>query len=151
MTLFQLILVAIYAIVSFLVFLKSLQESINKKNSYGDTYFLYPLGIFVWGDGIIVGFFWTISAFISIALKDFLFFLVIISFFWVVRSYGEMTYWFHQQFSPIIRNPAEKLVGYKYIKKDSIWFMYQVLWQCMLVISLILSIYLVFLWIKSLI
>jgi len=151
MTFIKLIIVIVYAVISIIVFLRSLFESIkNNKNSYGDTHFLYPLGIFVWGDGIIIGAFWIISSIISLLLNDFLLFLLIIAVFWAVRSYGEATYWFNQQFSPIIRNPAEKLIGYKYIKKDSIWFMYQVLWQCILIISIIISIYLATLWVKTL-
>ncbi len=151
MSIIQFVLVLVYGVVSFVVFLRSLYESIkNNKNSYGNTYFLYPLGIFVWGDGIIIGAFWVISSIISLLLNDFLFLLIIIAVFWVIRSYGEMTYWFHQQFSPIIRNPADKLIGYKYIKKDSIWFMYQVLWQCILIASIIASVYLISIWVKTL-
>lgn len=141
--------VAIYGIISFIVFIKGFFESANKKNPFGETPFLFWAGIFVWGDAVIFGLFWFLSSFICYLLKDWILFLLTISVFWVVRSLGETIYWFNQQFSTLNRNPPEKLRGYKFFKNDSIWFIYQIFWQCITVVSIITTIYLASSWLKT--
>jgi len=138
-----------YGFISFLVFLKGLFESIRKKNSFGETPFLFWIGIFVWGDGVIYGLFWFLSSLVCYLLKDWVLFLLIISVFWVVRSLGETIYWLNQQFSTINRNSPEKLRGYQFFKNDSIWFVYQIFWQCITVVSIITTIYLATSWLKN--
>src|SRR4030042_2404075 len=135
-----------YGALSLLVCIKGFRESKDNKNAYGLVPYLYLLGIFTWGDAVIFGLFWLLSSIITIILQDFLLFLLIISVFWLVRSIGETIYWFNQQFSTINRNPPEKLCGYKYFKIDSIWYVYQICWQCVTITSIITTIYLAHLW-----
>lgn len=135
---------------NYIVFVKGLYESVVKKNVFGLTRPLFFLGMFVWGDAIIVGFFWCLMSLVCFLLKDWPLFLLITSVFWLVRSLGEILYWINQQFAQINRNPPETLIGYTWFKNDSIWFIYQLVWQCVLVISIISTIYFANIWIKTL-
>ena len=145
----QQIIILSYGIINFLVFIRGFYESKHKKNAYGLTPYLFFLGIFVWGDAVIFGLFWAISSIVSIFFQDFVLFLLIISIFWIVRSLGETIYWFNQQFSAkrYSLNKPEKLLFHSVFHNDSIWFVYQIMWQCVTVISIVCSIYLIKLWI----
>jgi len=48
--------------------------------------------MFVWGDAVIFGLFWTVALIVAWVLKDWYLFLLIVSVFWVVRSLGETIY-----------------------------------------------------------
>jgi len=138
-----------WGVVAVIVFIKGSYEAIFKKNSFGETPFLLLMGIFVWGDAVVLGLFWLLVAGICLILKDVILFLLIMAVFWGVRSLGEVIYWINQQFSTIIRNPPERLFGYKFLKNDSIWFIYQLYWQCVLVVSIVATIYMANLWFKN--
>lgn len=137
------------AVLSGVLSLKGIWESSKKENAFGDTIFLGWLGIFVWGDAVVFGPFWFLASLVPLLLRDWSLFLVIVSLFWVVRSLGETQYWFNQQFSNVHRNPPEKMRCYGLFKNDSIWFGYQIFWQCILVASLIFSIYSVSQWLQN--
>ena len=143
----QISTIIIYGLISILAFIKGFFEVTKKNNPFGETPFLLFLGIFVWSDAVMIGLFGLLISLICLLFKDWILFLLIISIFWVVRSLGEIVYWINQQFSPIIRNPPKILLGYKLFKNDSIWFIYQVFWQCVLVVSIIFSILLIRLWV----
>lgn len=143
MELWQKILISTYAGFSLIIFFISIYESVKKKNNYRLTPLLFFMGIFVCGDGIIFGFFWFLVSLISLKINSWIFFLLIISVFWLVRSWGESTYWIQQQFSTINRNPPEKLFGYRFFKNNSIWFIYQTLWQVITIVSILVTIYLI--------
>lgn len=152
MNFWQQTIVLIYALISLVVLLKGFYESKNKKNAYGLTPHLAFLGVFAWGDAVVFGAFWIISSIISWVLKDWYLFLLIISIFWVVRSLGETIYWFNQQFSSKIYewNRPENLAFHHIFHNDSIWYIYQISWQCITIISTIFSIYFTSLWINRL-
>ncbi len=139
-----------YAVSSFLIFLKGFYESKYKKNAYGLTRPLLFFGVFVWGDAVVFGLFWTLSSFIAWMFKDWYLFLLIVSVFWVIRSLGETIYWFNQQFSTINRNPIKNLPWNSIFHNDSVWFIHQIIWQCVTVVSTIFSIYLSWLWLQNL-
>ena len=130
------------------VFLKGFYEVKYKKNPFGLTRSLFFLGIFVWGDAVIFGAFWMIVSIVIFLLKNWYLFFLIISVFWTIRSFGEIIYWLNQQFSSINRNLPETLIGKNIFPKDSIWFVYQIFWQCVAVISIIFSIYFSYQWLK---
>ncbi len=146
MELWQKIVLVVYALINLFVFAKGFYESRVKKNAYGITYLLFLLGIFVWGDAVVFGLFWFFSAITAFLLNDWYLFLLIVSVFWVVRSLGETIYWFNQQYSTVNRNPPEKLPGYSIFHNNSIWFVYQIVVQCITVVSIIFSIYFASLW-----
>lgn len=135
------------AVISFIVFLKGLMES-KKGKAYELTPYLLPLGIIAWGDAVVFGLFWTGASLVSYLLNDWILFLLIISVFWVVRSLGETIYWFNQQFSQKVSeaNKPENLMLHSIFRNDSIWFVYQIIWQCVTVISIIATIYFARLW-----
>lgn len=130
------------------LFFKSKSEC-NKGNSFGVTYNLTFLGIFVWGDALILSLFWMFVSGSTLILQDWVLFLLVVSLFWLIRSVGETLYWFLQQFATVKRDKPENLIGYRFVKNESIWFMYQVMWQCITVITLVTSIYLVSTWVHA--
>jgi len=135
-------------LLSLFLFCKGVYES-HKNNPYGLTKLFYWMGIFVWADAVVFGLFWfLVSLVILFVFKSWLLFLLIVSVFYLVRSVGETIYWLNQQFSTLNRNPPHTLRGYKLFKNDAIWFVYQIWWQCITVISIITTIYLAALWIK---
>ncbi len=121
------------SIFSLIVFIQSVYQSVRKKNSYQKTTLLFPLGIFVWGDGMIISLFWFIVSGLSFIYQNTRMFLILFFLFWLVRAFGEAIYWINQQFSSINRNPPEKLFGYFLVKNDSIWFLYQLFWQMVMI------------------
>lgn len=145
----QKLLIIVYGLVSLVVFVKGYIETKNNKNAFGLTNYLNFLGIICWGDAVVFGIFWTVTSIVSLSLSDFYLFCLVISVFWVVRSLGETIYWFNQQFSTIDRNPLENLNKYyvKVFHNDSVWFAYQIIWQCVTVVSIISAIYFTKLWI----
>jgi len=135
--------------ISFAVFLKGYYEIVRKKNAFGLANYLSFLGIFVWGDSIILGPFWTLVCMITLLLNDWYLFLLSISLFWSVRSWGEVTYWLNEQFADKHRNPPQTLKFSKLFQSDAIWFVYQLFWQVILVVSLITSLYLANVWLQA--
>jgi hypothetical protein len=131
---------------SFLGFLKGFKESKDKKNPYGNTKVFALIGSFVQGDTVVFGLFWFVTSLVILVLKDWILFLLTLSVFWTVRSFGETIYWFNQQFSNINRNPPEKYWSHKYFPQDSLWFIHQIFWQCITVISIIFTIYFSKIW-----
>jgi len=148
MSTFETAIIFLFLITSLIAFIKGLNHVIKKNNSNGETPYFVWLGIFVWGDGIIIGPFWFITSLLVYFLKDWYLFLLTVSVFWVVRSLGEVMYWLNQQFVKNNSNYYQKLTGYRFFKNDSILFIYQILWQCICVISIITSIYFANLWLS---
>jgi len=149
MEIWQQLIILVYALLNLGVFVKGYNECKSRKNAYVLTPQLNLLGIFAWGDAVIFGPFWIAASLVSYLLRDWYLFLLIVSVFWVVRSLGETIYWFNQQFSKINRNPPEKLPFYSIFHNDSIWYIHQIAWQCVTVVSIIFSIYLTKLWLES--
>ncbi len=152
MSLWQQVFVVFYAFVNFLAFIMGFYESKYKKNAYSLTHPLFILGIFAWGDAAIFGLFWFISSVMALVLNSWYLFLLIVSVFWMVRSIGETIYWFNQQFSSKKVNDWNKpknLPFHSIFHNDSIWYVLQISWQCVTVISIISSIYVAKLWLQS--
>ena len=141
--------IATYGLIGLILGIWGFIECHKKENAHGETFHLFSFGIFVWGDAVIFGIFWFLAAIASLILQDWLLFLLIISSFWLVRSIGETFYWFNQQFSKVILWPPHTLRYYRFFRNDSIWFIYQIGWQCITVASLISTLYLSALWIHT--
>lgn len=143
----QIYIVVLYGTGALIGFLTAFWECWRNKKSYSLTPHLTLYGAFVWGDMVVFGLFWSLVSLVTLLLNDWILFLLIISVFWVVRSVGETIYWFNQQFSRINRNPPEHhKILYKIFHNDSVWFVYQIYWQCITVVSLIAILYLTRLW-----
>jgi hypothetical protein len=126
------------------------RQVVHRNNPYGLTRPLSVLGMFVWGDVVVLAVFWMVAALASLLFQDWLLFWFTASLFWVVRSLGETIYWFLQQFASVKRDLPESLPAYRFIKSDAIWFMFQLLWQCILVLSLVASVFIGRLWLEQL-
>jgi hypothetical protein len=137
-----------FAILNLLLVLTAIHRC-RRKQAFKPTPILYPLGAFVWGDMAVFGTFWTIVGLISYIAQDTLLFLLIYSIFWLIRSLGETIYWLNQQFSTINRNPPHKLLLHHLFHDDSVWFAYQIFWQCLTVISSLTTLYLAKLWLQQ--
>jgi hypothetical protein len=149
MTASQQIILLIFAAFNFAIFFKAFRECKTKKNAFGLTPWLNFLGAFVWGDAVVFSLFWALVSLVTWWLNDWLLFWLIVSVFWAVRSWGETIYWLNQQFSTIERNPPKKHILYPIFHNDSVWFVHQIIWQCVTVISIVVSLYFGRLWLMK--
>src|SRR5581483_12281010 len=106
-------------------------------------------GVFVWGDTLVVGPFWVILVCFALLFQNWYFFLLVISLFWVIRSFGEVLYWLLEQFAGKNRNPPHTLRFHKLFPGDAVWFIYQLFWQCVFVFSTLASLFFAKLWLHS--
>ena len=150
MSLWQQALIILYGCIHLACFVKGYFEITRKKNAFGTTAYLEWLGIFVWGDIFILGPFWILICLLTLLLNDWYLFLLFLSLFWTVRSFGEVIYWFNEQFAAKNRNLPSQLKMYKVFQNDAVWFVYQLFWQCVLIVSVIASLYLAKLWLETL-
>jgi hypothetical protein len=141
--------ISIFGVFSFIGFVKGFLES-KKHKAYHSGWIFNLIGAFVWADAVVFGLFWTLISITCLILNNWILFLLIYSVFWLVRSIGETIYWFLQQFSTINRCPPENYKIHKIFKNDSVWFVFQIFWQCATVVTIITSIYLAHFWISSL-
>jgi hypothetical protein len=146
MNIFEQLIVFFFGFSGLMFFLYEVLRLRKKKSIYGLTTYLFFLGSFVWGDLIILGPFWFIASLISLLLNNWYLFLLITSIFWSIRSLGEIIYWLNEQFAPKNRNNPDTLRLYRFVKNDSVWFIYQLFWQCIFVFSLVFSIYCAKMW-----
>lgn len=150
MTFWQSVFTLLFLFLNLIVLIKGFYETKFKRNAYGLIRPLFFIGVFVWGDAVVFCLFWILSSIITLILGSWYLFLLIFSVFWVVRSLGETIYWFNQQFSSVNRNPSKNLPLYSIFKNDSVWFVYQIIWQCVTVLSIISTIYFSDIWLRSL-
>lgn len=144
-------IVLLYGITSFILLIISLFKCRTHEGRVGKPWVIGDIfGSFLWMDHIILGVFWSVVSSIVLLLQDWLLFLLILSFFWLVRSLGETLYWFLQQFMPRKGNEPSKFWINKLAPGEGVWFLNQLYWQCVTVITLLLSIYLSYLWLTSL-
>ncbi len=139
-------LILVYSILAFSLGFLGLKKS--RTNAFGGNFFLNSIGAFVWADAAIFGFFWGLVSLLLGFTGNSLLFLFFQSVFWSVRSLGEINYWLHEQFAPTKINPTRPFKNF--FSGDSVLFVYQIFWQCTLVIALVASVYFAHLWIKSL-
>jgi len=150
MEVWQQTLVMIYGMGGAIAGAKGMYNSITHKNPYEESKWTIFYGAFVWGDSSVFGLFWALISFSIILLKDWNLFLLAVSIFWLFRSTGETFYWFLTQFTDLNKDPAEKFFLHKFFPDNSVWFINQILWQCISVLSLIATIFFSYIWIKTL-
>lgn len=136
------LVVILYGIISLVAFIKGLKETKFNNNPYGLTPFGL-LGIFVWGDAVIIGLFWMLACVFVLLVGKWSIGLLVISLFWVVRSFGEIIYWLLQQFAVKKRDEAQTVPGHSFFPGESVWFAQQVWWQMVLVVSLLATVLIV--------
>lgn len=136
MTFFGIALVFIGAVVTLLSIKKC-----KHNGFYGDTFWLFPLGVYVWGDGIVLGAFWFFSGFLFLILDmSLIWILRYILLFWLIRSGYEVMYWFISQFvdqeycPPIGKNVS-------WLEPNQVKILYQVAHTCAMVVLSFLLLY----------
>lgn len=149
MHVWQIISLLIYGSLALFAGLQGLAKS-KQKNTHGLTPAYFIFGAFVWADAAIFGIFWFIFSVVSLLFQNWWFFLFGLSVFWVVRSLGEIIYWLNQQFSTIIRVKPKDSWLYGFFPTDSVWFVYQTIWQCVFTLAVILSVYTGVNWVRGL-
>lgn len=141
---FILLLIFLYSLLAFLSGFR------NRKNPFGISRRFLPFSAFVFIDSVVFGPFFVIVSLFCLLLNQWILFLLIFSVFWTVRSIGEQVYWFHEQFAVKHRNVPSTLWPHKLFKGEEIWVVMQTFWQCISVIGIILSVYLFYIWFRSL-
>lgn len=143
-------IIIIFALYSLGAFVQAVMKiNKKKKNVYGLTPVYYFLGSFVWGDALIFGIFWFISSVVIFFLSDWILFWLFFFLFWTIRSVGETIYWFNHQFTTLEKNILKDMPGYGWIRSDALWFIYQVIAQCISVVSALMTLYLGAIWLKQ--
>ncbi len=131
MTYYLLTLIATNFIITYTSYLKS-----KHNQFYTDTIILSPLGIYVWGDGLVLAPFWIASATLAILFKLTLLWLVRYHLiFWIVRSGYEVIYWLaHQAANSDYTPPIGRHTPW--LKTNDARIIYQLIHTCVVVLSL---------------
>jgi hypothetical protein len=102
---------------------------------YGDTPQWFWLGVYVWGDGLVLGPFWALSALVwhLLPLEIVLSWVLI---FFAVRSIYEVIFWMlHQYAKKDYRPPFLRKVAW--LDSESVAIIYQVFHTCVAVLCLV--------------
>jgi hypothetical protein len=143
----QKLIIAVFTAYSIAAFIQGVRESYKGKNTHGSSALYAFTGAFVWADAVAFGLFWTLASIFAYYRQDWILFLLFLSVFWTVRAWGEATFFFNQQFSKkVLVKPKNMRLTYKFFQNDSVWFVRQVQWQCVMVIGIIATIYLAKIW-----
>lgn len=128
MKVFALILLIINLIVFFIAVKKS-----KNNQFYSDVSLLLPLGIFVWGDALILAPFWVISSVIFYFLSPvniLRYFLL----FYAVRSMYEVVYWISSQMAGKTYNPP-LFRQFTWLKPNDAAILYQLMNMCQMILA----------------
>lgn len=123
------------AALSLVVFLLAYRYS-KKGSFYSDTLPLTPLGIYVWGDALILAPFWlVVSSFFLISGVEPSLFLRFYVLFLALRSTYEVIYWLlHQSAKSEYHPPLLRSVSW--LKAQEIAILYQLFHTCIILLSL---------------
>jgi hypothetical protein len=121
----------------------------KKGKTYQNDGIFNLIGAFVWADATVFGIFWAIASAVTMYLNSWKLFLLLLSAFWLVRSVGETVYWFNQQFSTVHRSNPENFFIYRIFGDDSVWFVWQIFWQCVSVVTLITTVLMFKIWLAT--
>ncbi|HEX7017905.1 MAG TPA: hypothetical protein VF209_03300 [Patescibacteria group bacterium] len=92
---FQLLMLSVFLALNVGIFFRALQLT-KKGGFYTDTPLLGLLGIFVWGDALVLAPFWAVVSLIGIWLPP-LYMLRFLLLFYAIRSAYEVIYWINHQ------------------------------------------------------
>jgi hypothetical protein len=103
---------------------------------YSDTPYLFWLGIFVWGDALVLAPFWLVSALLFLIIPNEIILRFILIFF-IIRATYEVIYWINHQVAqkeyvpPLFRR-------FKWIKAQDAAILYQLLNMCQVILGITL-------------
>lgn len=124
----------VVGLVSLVVWLISFKKA--KNEFYSDVKWLFPLGIYVWGDALILAPFWLISAVIWMGVTP-LFIFRYFLLFGALRSCYEVIYWInHQVVAKNYIPPLFRRWGWLAPNESAI--LYQLLHTCLVILYLFL-------------
>jgi hypothetical protein len=98
---------------------------------YSDTPWLLPMGIFVWGDGLVIGPFWAVSSGVLMWLSwlDVVRYCLV---FYSVRSAYEVVYWLnHQAVGKTYRPPLFRHIAW--LGSEEAAILYQLMNMCQVI------------------
>jgi hypothetical protein len=117
-----------FILVNGTVWLLAVHQS-RKGNFYGNTVWLWPLSIFVWGDALVLALYWIVAA-VALAFFSPIRFGQVYFLTQSIRSAYEVVYWFLNQFIPKdTQPPLFKKIAW--IKPNDAAILYQVLQMCL--------------------
>lgn len=129
------LLLLVLFLLSLAVFIIALKRC-REKCFYSDTHWLLPMGIFVWGDALVLAPFWLVSSVIFYFLPAVWILRYILVFFFA-RSFFEILYWLnHQAVKSTYEPPLFRKVGWIGAQEAAI--LYQVGHTCVCVVLLLL-------------
>lgn len=121
--------------VSLVVFGVAIQRC-KQGHFYSDTPYLFWMGIFVWGDALVLAPFWILAALVFIVISPLLILRYVLTFF-VIRAAYEVVYWINHQvvnreyMPPLLRKIT-------WLKPMDAAILYQLLNMCQVIIGLML-------------
>ncbi|MBD3279685.1 MAG: hypothetical protein GF390_03170 [Candidatus Pacebacteria bacterium] len=127
---FSLFLFLLASLITWLSYQKSRHQQF-----YSDTFILIPLGVFVWGDGLILGPFWLISSllFYFFTKQQIWHYWLL---FWVIRSSYEVIYWLnHQAANKTYKPPLFRKIAWLDAGQSAI--LYQLLNMSVVILGLV--------------
>lgn len=100
---------------------------------YSLTPWLFPFGIYVWGDGLVLGPFWILASllFLTLSITQLIHFLLI---FYLIRSIYEIIYWLnHQAAKSNYKPPMPKFLSFLDSGQSAI--LYQLVHTCIVIFT----------------
>lgn len=130
-----------FIILAILISVLALRKSKQNK-FYTNTFVLNPLGIFVWGDGLVLGPFWAVSGIVWWLLQlDIEWIIKYVLVFWMIRSAYEVVYWIaHQSTDADYTPPTPPFL--QHLDRNEIRILYQLWHMGVVIVSLFLFVYL---------
>ncbi|MEN8253343.1 MAG: hypothetical protein ABFQ62_03140 [Patescibacteria group bacterium] len=130
---FKIVISSFLAVLSVFIFSLSVFKS-KRKQFYSDTNYLIPIGIFVWGDALILAPFWMISSIIFMFWPILWIFRYVLLF-WIFRSAYEVVFWInHQVIQKNYKPPLFRKI--KWLGAEEAGILYQLLNMCQLILFL---------------
>jgi hypothetical protein len=104
---------------------------------YSDVFWGWPLGVYVWGDGLILGPFWIVIGLLSLIMWGSSWLMQTWLIFMAVRSSYEVIYWINHQVAkreympPIVRRLS-------FLKANEAAIIYQLFHTCVVVLCFVI-------------
>lgn len=123
----------VFACLNLLIFFRAL-HFVKKGGFYTNTHWLVPIGIFVWGDALVIAPFWVLMSILGLWLTP-LNILRFVLLFYAIRSAYEVVYWINHQVAQRDYMPPF-LQRFAWLKPNDAAIVYQLLTMVQVVLSL---------------
>lgn len=122
-----------FSLFNLAIFFRAL-HFVKKGGFYTNSHWLVPIGIFVWGDALVIAPFWAVMSIVALWLSP-LNILRFVLLFYAIRAAYEVIYWINHQVAqrdyvpPLFQNV-------KWLKPNDAAILYQLITMIQVVISL---------------